>query len=303
MKRVTRYALRVTNGGNHNPKSFGAHHPSLITHHLGRGFGILETLLASGVLITVVSAVVGLGSAALRAGQGAADRQIAYHLANEAVEIMRQTRDSRWIDGKGLTTWKVDDGAAGVSGFCTQFPISGNSDHACGLQNTGASGELELFFNATLKKWQALYCDQDNLPAQVCSQSVAAGGTLGEGAGTGVPVNMQQDSVEKAEKIYLTKDGKLLDNSHGAFVSLAYVLNTIDPDDSAIARVFERKVRLRQVQDQSSGGLCALPSCAGGTLPIGPQAIQVTAQVSWEAQGRRESVESSTILTNWNPEF
>ncbi|GEM_PF-3591960 len=268
-----------------------------------QGFGILETLLASGVLITVVSAVVGLGSAAVRAGQGAADRQIAYHLANEAVEIMRQTRDSRWIDGNGQTTWNVDDAGAGVLGFCTEFPVQGNPDFACGAQNTGTTGELELFFDAALQKWQALYCDQDNSPTPDCSRSVAAGGTLGEGAGAGVPVNMGQDSVEKAEIIYLTKDGKLLDNSHSALVNEAYTLNTIDPDDPSIARVFERKVRLRQVQDQSSGGLCALPSCTGGTIAIGPQAIQVTAQVSWEAQGRRESVESSTILTNWNPEF
>ena len=269
-----------------------------------QGFGILETLLASGVLITVVSAVVGLGSAAVRAGQGAADRQIAYHLANEAVEIMRQTRDSRWIDGNGQTTWNVDDAGAGGLGFCTEFPVSGNSDHACEPQDTGKNGELELFFNTTLKKWQALYCKNISvpIPSNECLESVI-GGTLGEGSGPGVAVRMDQDAVEEVEMIYLTKDGKLLDNSHGALVNEAYVLNTVDPDDPAIARVFERKVRLRQVQDQTQGGLCALPSCTGGTIAIGPQAIQVSAQVSWEAQGRRESVESSTILTNWNPEF
>ena len=305
MKRVMSYELRVTNGGNNNPKSFRTQHLALSTRHLLKGFGILETLLASGVLITVVSAVVGLGAAAVRAGQQAADRQIAYHLANEAIETLRQTRDSRWIDGSGETTWKNEDPAEELLGFCTQFPVSTNTDHACGANDTGASGELELFFDATLQKWQALYCDLDdpNPPGGLdCSRTIAQGGTLGEGARSPTAVDMDQDGIEKVEVFYLLRDGKLLDNSHGAFVGNTYKLNSIDPTDENIARVFERKVRLRQIHNGTTG-LCALPSCDGGSVAIGAQAIQIVAQVSWEAQGRRESVESSSILTNWNPEF
>lgn len=64
-----------------------------------KGFGIVEVLIASMILVTVVGAVVALGSASVRGGLNAADKTVAYNLVQECLETVRGERNTAWTDG------------------------------------------------------------------------------------------------------------------------------------------------------------------------------------------------------------
>mgnify|MGYP001618984171 CR=1 FL=1 len=62
-------------------------------------FTLPETLVAISVLIVVLSAVMNLTVSNIRGNQGNADAIIAYGLAQEAIEALRNVRDSNWLLG------------------------------------------------------------------------------------------------------------------------------------------------------------------------------------------------------------
>ena len=70
-----------------------------------KGFGILEVMISSMILVTVVGAVVALGSASVRGGLSASDKTTAYNLVQECLETARAVRDTAWIDGDSATDW------------------------------------------------------------------------------------------------------------------------------------------------------------------------------------------------------
>lgn len=263
-----------------------------------RGFGLLETLLAVGVLITVVGAAVSLGTAAVRAGQDSADRQIAVNLANEGIELVRQTRDTRWNDNDALTTWRNESSSTGGYGFCTQFPNTGIK-YQCGqgLNERGKFGRLELFygeFGGTVRKWRTMYCSSDADPNQaVCNDIVREGGTLGE-EGKEQDLSIKQDGTQLEEKICLVNDNTfiIIDNNHGPN-------NNKRCEGPDVVRQFDRIIRLRTVSNGSLG-LKDLQLPNGNIEPIGDKAIQVVVRVNWANRGRTETVETSTLLTAWN---
>jgi Tfp pilus assembly protein PilV len=68
-----------------------------------RGFGLAEVLLASGVLILVVTSIVALSRFVIRGYSLAAGRTQAVYLAQEGLEMVRNVRDSFWIDANPNT--------------------------------------------------------------------------------------------------------------------------------------------------------------------------------------------------------
>ena len=84
-----------------------------------RGFGLAEVLLASGVLILVVASVVALSRFVVRGYALTASRTQAIYQAQAGLEVVRQVRDSLWIDENPVTDF-VD--APGV------FPASCSGD-------------------------------------------------------------------------------------------------------------------------------------------------------------------------------
>ena len=75
-----------------------------------RGFGLLEVILASGVLAMVVGAAVGLVRSSLRRTTIGLERSVAMNLAQEPIEQLRSARDSIFIDQVVINgqpnTWK-----------------------------------------------------------------------------------------------------------------------------------------------------------------------------------------------------
>ncbi|PIP21927.1 MAG: hypothetical protein COX39_00200 [Candidatus Nealsonbacteria bacterium CG23_combo_of_CG06-09_8_20_14_all_40_13] len=72
---------------------------------LTRGFGILETVLATGILIMVVAAAVYLGNMSVRNSTTANERTAAYNYAQEGTEIVRQIRDTNWLISPAPDYW------------------------------------------------------------------------------------------------------------------------------------------------------------------------------------------------------
>lgn len=70
-----------------------------------KGFGIVEVLIASTVIVIILFALTSAGKNALAGSTGTQQRAQALNLAQEGVELVRQIRDTNWIDGNNATDW------------------------------------------------------------------------------------------------------------------------------------------------------------------------------------------------------
>ncbi len=66
----------------------------------------MEVLLSGVIIITVLAALVMVGRAAINNSEYLQQRAQAIYLAQEDLEIIRQIRDTNWIDGENSTEWK-----------------------------------------------------------------------------------------------------------------------------------------------------------------------------------------------------
>lgn len=93
------------------------------------GFGLLEVLLATAIFIVVVGSVVALSRLSLRNAILSTHRTQATNLAEDALEALRQMRDTNWIDGptalEDSDRWKAfvhacdnQAGGTGVNADC-----------------------------------------------------------------------------------------------------------------------------------------------------------------------------------------
>lgn len=69
------------------------------------GFTLIETLVSVGILALIIGASVTLGNLATRGTVLGIDRTQAYNLAQEANELIREIRDTAWIDANSNTNW------------------------------------------------------------------------------------------------------------------------------------------------------------------------------------------------------
>ncbi|MFA5927219.1 MAG: prepilin-type N-terminal cleavage/methylation domain-containing protein [Patescibacteria group bacterium] len=76
----------------------------MITAKHKKGFGLIEVLLASVITAMMLGALISVGRVALASNQNALERTQAAYLAQQGIEVVRQIRDTNWIDG-GTTSW------------------------------------------------------------------------------------------------------------------------------------------------------------------------------------------------------
>lgn len=84
------------------------------------GQTLIEMLIAIFILIVALTATIVLVTTSIRAGRDSINRLIATNLAREGLEIVRNIRDSNWVEPTGTVAW--DDGLS-VDG--TAIPIIG----------------------------------------------------------------------------------------------------------------------------------------------------------------------------------
>lgn len=70
-----------------------------------KGFGILEVLIASTIIITILGALVTVGTMAINTNEQLLAKAQATNLAQEGIEMVRQIRDTNWIDNDNSTAW------------------------------------------------------------------------------------------------------------------------------------------------------------------------------------------------------
>lgn len=74
-----------------------------------KGFGIIEVLISAVIIgVILVSASI-LGRNVLRSSVELEKRAQALYLAQEGLEMMRQNRDTNWVDGKNIIKWDSFD--------------------------------------------------------------------------------------------------------------------------------------------------------------------------------------------------
>ena len=74
---------------------------------LKKGFGILEVLLAGVIIITMLGALVFVARTTINNTVYSMQKGQAAYLAQEGMEIVRQIRDSNYIDGRGGSEWNT----------------------------------------------------------------------------------------------------------------------------------------------------------------------------------------------------
>ena len=74
-------------------------------NYFSKGFGIVEVLIASSIIIMIVFALVAAGRSALRSAIYMHERAQATYIAAGGIEVLRQIRDSNWIDQYSQTSW------------------------------------------------------------------------------------------------------------------------------------------------------------------------------------------------------
>lgn len=111
--------------------------------HRRAGFGLLEVILAVGIVILVVAAVVGLSQFVLRGYVTVGSRTTAYQLAQQGVEIARAVRDTGTLDTKPGTDWQTGLQISGAS-YRQNFAVSCAQGTVCPWQLSGGTETLTI---------------------------------------------------------------------------------------------------------------------------------------------------------------
>ena len=70
------------------------------------GFGIVEVVIVLAIICVILGALIWIGRAAAANNVRSQQRAQATYLAQEGIEVVRQIRDSNWIDGSSATSWE-----------------------------------------------------------------------------------------------------------------------------------------------------------------------------------------------------
>ena len=135
------------------------------------GFGILEAIIASGIIALFSAGVVILGNISLRSVVINKHKLQASYLAQEAVEGLRVMRDTAWIDEKPTTSWKE---------YITKSCSLIGGVYTCLGSISCTNGECGVFYSPAYQRWHLnptniYYCSDLTTSA---SASGCAGGAI-----------------------------------------------------------------------------------------------------------------------------
>lgn len=82
--------------------------PALRDKIRNSAFTLAETILAIAIIALVITTTYGLSQNSLKIGRNSINQFIAYHLAEEGLEIVRNLRDSNWLQNKEWRTGLQD---------------------------------------------------------------------------------------------------------------------------------------------------------------------------------------------------
>lgn len=251
---------------------------SIKQHRRGerRGFGLLEVVFSTALFIVVVGSLVGLSRLSLRNAVLSTHRSQAINLAQDGLEIVRQMRDTTWIQGP--QTGETLDGKTWLT-----FP------HDCSMTGTKYSTVIESTDTAPVnyalcydtdfnpdqfgvKKQTGLddaegsnsYCDKQNVDPDFCL-------TLKSGA-TPAP--------DPGSPLYFKRT-----------VRFEKLIPTNAPTDGCAKNQIFKGLQILAINDD--GTLCVAPGVEDVHF------IRVKVTVGWKDFDKNWDVSLSTLLTDW----
>ena len=94
-----------------------------INKNYKKGFGLLEVLISIIIIVLILTSLVLIGRKALSNSLYLQQRAQAIYLAQEGIELIRQTRDTNWIDGNDQTQWNTLLTSGASSGQGKQYKL------------------------------------------------------------------------------------------------------------------------------------------------------------------------------------
>lgn len=90
-------------------KNINKNYRIITEHRFGRpkAFGIVEVVIVLAIFCVILGALVWIWRVAMADNIRSQQRAQATYLAQEGIEVVRQIRDSNWIDGDPATTWEA----------------------------------------------------------------------------------------------------------------------------------------------------------------------------------------------------
>jgi len=70
-----------------------------------KGFSIIEVLISTTIIAVILGGLVAIGRNVLANNMVLSEKTQAVYLAQEGIEIVRQIRDTNWVDASNTTLW------------------------------------------------------------------------------------------------------------------------------------------------------------------------------------------------------
>lgn len=109
-----------------------------------RGFTLLETIVSIGILTTGILSIVGLMSYNISQATLLKNRVIATSLAQEGIEIMRNIRDTNWLQNKSFNDWDKDT-SSGVFDLSNKLKASWGASYSGVIQALTTDSEGNIY--------------------------------------------------------------------------------------------------------------------------------------------------------------
>ena len=93
-----------------------------------KGQTLVEVLAGLGLILIVVTALIGMGVVALKASTSARNRTVAAKLANEGMELVRSERDQNTWDDFVVLTWSDQVVTVGSVDFTRRTVVANTPD-------------------------------------------------------------------------------------------------------------------------------------------------------------------------------
>jgi len=147
------YELRIMNKGKRKEKKKFSHNSCFIIHDSRpRGFSLIETIVAIAILTFAMVAPLSLAQRGLNASIYARDQITAFYLAQEAIEYVRNVRDTNNLEGfSGGAAWLsgLEECIGQACGMDVSLVTSVVSEQTITCNSPATDPQCQLVFNST----------------------------------------------------------------------------------------------------------------------------------------------------------
>jgi Tfp pilus assembly protein PilV len=237
-----------------------------------RGFGLLEVVFSTAIFIVVVGSLVGLSRLSLRNAVLSTHRSQAINLAQDGLEIVRQMRDTAWIQGPKVAGQAPGKAWLTYPNCVGGYPATGveltNADYAICYDTTNFTGSNPAQFG--VKKMTAPSCSTTPVDTDLCL-TLRTGSSPTADPDPGAPLSYMR--TVRFEQVPSTNSPGTCDGGITPASDLFQGLQILTVDDN--------------------GKICTTANVESTHF------VRVKVTVSWRDFDKDWDVSLSTLLTDW----